>query len=620
MLRALCITSALLLLTSAAHAAVFISPQHPESLQQAINEAIQARATKLVIPSGTYEVPAGLPPEKVYNFHLRVTAAHDMEIDATGVTLIFPKRSQGTIAFIDCHNVTFRGATLRRKTSPICQGVIEAMREGGKSIDVRIDKGYPTDLLDRNVWDTFWASVFTMDRSRWLAHYRADTPPHIKQLEPDLFRIAMPWGEPQLGIKLQPGQPIAWRSAVVDDLHIRNCGQMNFVGVTVAGGSGMCYHEYGGEGGNHYQDCKVTYGDIPEGGTQKPLWASSADGFHTSDARHGPIIENCLFEGMDDDGIAVHGTYACVVQSAGTHVTLWRLPDTQGHPYGRTGDSLRFIDLTGAPHGECKMVSSREVPGYRPPAGYSPDPLYRLFADVREGSFVEATLDNPVPAGANWLVCDANEIGSGYVIRNTTVRKNSARGIMVKGSNGLIENCTLELNARAGIEMMPEQMLWPEADYTRDTIIRNNTLRDVSLNRQEGLLRHVGSIAIYGYREQGGYIAGAGHRNILIENNTFDHDDGPNILITSADKITVRGNKFVDPMQKPSTFGTEKGIDPTALIDLTQCSHIKLVGNTVSDPGPGLKQFVSASGSASGTGFATGVAAETAAGSPSASR
>ena len=592
---------------AASQASTVVSPSDPGSVQRAIDEAIRLRLPKLTIPPGTYEVPPGLPPEKAYNFHLRVTGAKDLEIDATGVTLIFPARKQNSMAFIDCENVTFRGATLKRKVGAVSQGVIEAIRNGGKSIDIRIDAGYPADIDDHKLWSTFWTSVYSMDRSRWLAHYRASTP-NVKVIGPNLIRAEMADDETTIGFKLQVGQPLAWRGQEFDDVHVRNCTSMKFIGVTVAGGAGMCYHEFGGNGGNLYKNCRVTYGDLPPGATQKPLFSSAADGFHSGGAQRGPIIEDSLFEGCDDDGIAVHGVYACVVENTAGRLVLWCADDESFKRFGQAGDALHFVDPAGAPKATAKIASLKQLSGYTPPAGYAPLPLYRLFSDVKAAKFVEITLDKPVPAAAaNWLVSNDNTTGNGYVIRNTIVRGNTARGIMVKGSDGLIEGCTLENNARAAIEMMPEHILWPESGYVRNVTIRNNTIRNVSLNRQEGILRHAGSIAIYAYRPEGGYVAGGGHQNILIENNTFEDNNGPNLLVTSANGVTVRGNQFIRPMKVPSTFGTAKGINPSALLFFTQCSNLLLEHNLVFDAGDGLKKLIDTTTTASGNGLSDGV-------------
>ena len=586
---------------------VRITPEDPRSIQRAVLAAVKTGQSTLVIPPGVYEIPGAEPVGK-RNFHIRVTGAHDLAIEATGVTLIFCDRYQHSLGFVDCKNVTFRGATLRRKTSSVSQGRIEAIREEGKSIDVRIDKGYPTDIENRTLFGTFWPSVFSMDRTRWMANYRAPTPPVEQQLEPDLYRIPMSEGIKQIGVALQVGQPLGWRGEVFDDVRTQNCQDMKLIDITVQGGSGMCYHEMGGGGGNLYRNCKLTYGPVPPGGTEKPLWSSSADSFHSGDTRRGPIIENCFFEGSDDDAIAIHGTYGCMVQNGGKRIVVWRAQYASNPLFTNVGDQLRFYDAGGVHQTDRKVVAVREFKGFQLTPEYQPNKLYRFFSNPANAVFIEVTLDDDLAGQPNWLVCNADEMGNGYIIRNTVIRSNGGRGIMAKASDGLIDGCTIENTARAAIEFMPEHVLWPESDYVRNVVVRNNIIRNVSFNRQDGFLRHAGALTIYAFRSGGvGYLPAGGHRNILIENNTFEDNNGPNMLIASCDGVTVRNNRFIRPMVIPSKFGRTKGVNPEALIWVTQAKHVQFLGNTVEAPGAGLKTFVGTSATAEVTGAETGV-------------
>ena len=56
--------------------------------------------------------------------------------------------------------------------------------------------------------------------------------------------------------------------------------------------------------------------------------------------------------------------------------------------------------------------------------------------------------------------------------------------------------------------------------------MRNNTLRNVSLNRKTGFLRHPGAIALFAYKVRGYVVQPGGHRDITIEGNTFEENDG----------------------------------------------------------------------------------------------
>ena len=81
------------LTSSASAAAVTISPDHPELLQQQILAAYAAGQKSVVIPAGVYLIPR--LPNSVY--HLDLENMNNFEIDATGATLYYetPALTQG---------------------------------------------------------------------------------------------------------------------------------------------------------------------------------------------------------------------------------------------------------------------------------------------------------------------------------------------------------------------------------------------------------------------------------------------------------------------------------------------------------------------------------------------
>jgi len=80
-----------------------------------------------------------------------------------------------------------------------------------------------------------------------------------------------------------------------------------------------------------------------------------------------------------------------------------------------------------------------------------------------------------------------------------------------------------------------------------------------------------------------------------------------NILITSAQDVTIKDNRFVRPLAAPSAGQTGSKAPPSSLIWLYQASGVRLQGNTVSDPGAELKNLVQADSSVTATGVTDGV-------------
>ena len=201
---------------------------------------------------------------------------------------------------------------------------------------------------------------------------------------------------------------------------------------------------------------------------------------------------------------------------------------------------------------------------------------------------------------------DADKSGSGFIIRNCTVRNNRARSMLLKGSDGLVENCTVAGGSMGGIIIFPEAVYWNDSDFARNLVIRNNTLRDDDYWQMADAPR-AGAMTIAAY-EHGRFVPlPGGHRQILVEGNTFEDDDGTNLLLSSAIGVTVRNNRFVRPMQQPTTRATALGIDPTALVWVTECQDVTFSGNILVDPGPYLKKEIEATSTATGEGFSDGI-------------
>lgn len=566
-------------------AAVAISPADPASLQRAFDAAVAQGRRRLVIPPGTYRLPA--LPERP---QLLLENAADLVIDGTGATLVFASRDQHALMLRRCARVTVRGLRIERATPAFSQGVIERLEEDGRFCVVRLDPGYPQDIDDRRFFPTFWTKTFTPDRGRWLAFYGGVTPTEAVRLEPGLFRVRMHTLPSQMAHPPGPGTPLVWRGRERDDVAVRYSTGCTIQSVTVAGGAGMCFHEMGG-GGNAYLDCQAIKGEPPPGASMPPLMASAADGFHSSGTDRGPRVERCRFVGIDDDAIAVHGSYAMVMEAQGERMVAWRFQGEESELYGKPGDTLRLYDEQGRRAGEVVIKALRRIPGYQPPA--LPEKNFRVFQEVTPQSvFVEFICDRPVPAKLNWLACNPGLMGSGYVIRDNIILDCFARGILPKAADGVIEGNRIERTARAAIELLPELYWWSESDYSTNVVIRDNVIRQVGMNRDTGHTRHPGAINIFAFRA-GQYVgAPGGHQDLTITGNTIEDCDGPNMLVTSAQRVRIEGNRFVRPMRQPSEFGKDKGIDTRALIWCSGTQEVVIDGNRLIDPGAGLGSAV----------------------------
>lgn len=463
--------------------------------------------------------------------------------------------------FSRCRNIRLRGLSLRHDVPPFTQGRVVAVADHEKSVDVRIDEGYP------GIEGLAAGYVFDPTTRRIKAGSVDLGPEHVDRLEEGLYRLRY---ADRSGVIA--GDLMAFRGRGVTDLYLGGCSGMVIEDVTIRHGGGFCVHEEGGEGGNRYR-YSVTYGPKPPGATAAPLLACNADAFHSSGVRKGPTLEGCLFEGMGDDGIPIHGSYSLIVESRPKSLIA-----TDG--VLREGDPLRLFNPDGGLAGEAKVASIRRLGDFSV-AGKS---RFHGFEDLARRRFVEVVTEPPLAAGFDWLASNPSALGSGFVIRNNVIRNHRARGILIKADDGVIEGNTIEGSTIAGIVLAPEPW-WGEACYSRNVAIRNNTISRCGTASMGPWTAQAGVLSVTAESKPG---AEPGHRGIVIEDNRFVENEGVNLLLQAIDGALVKGNRFVRPDRSPSRRGSARQIDPGALIWVSGSRDVRFEGNKVTDAGAAL--------------------------------
>ncbi|PTX96730.1 hypothetical protein DB345_05975 [Spartobacteria bacterium LR76] len=562
------------------------------SIKSEILKAYASGRKSITIPPGTYRIAPGDGDE----YHLSFSRLKDFEINASGVTFIFSDRSKSSILFDECSNVTLKGATLVREISPISQGEITAISKDRKYLDIKISQGYPADLDDNRYFPGI-PIVSIHDRGVQGAVKRnssANYPRKIERLGPDSFRM---WLRRPIDPRSSEavGDIAAFRSRVLFDIHLLYCSGMRLSNVTVKGGAGMCVREDGGDGGGVY-NYAITYGPRPQGALLDPYLSSNADGYHGNMVRKGPVFEGCLFEGTDDDAIAIHGLYGFVHEGAGNVVVAdMRLniagpfSDPSWNPNLRKGDLLRFYDENGILSGEARITSFQQRSDYSPP--HAVPAANRCFQDPAKGRFYEIELDRPISVGFGWHIANADALGSGYAVRNCTIRDLRGRGVIAKADNGVIERNRIERTSNPAVFLCPEIEGWAESDYSQNVVVENNHFGDCA-RMFFPLDPNAGAVTV-GAFEHGGFVRNpGGHRNIVVRGNTFEDQMGVNLLVTSAQGVRIEDNHFIRPMTEGTDRGSNAKVDQDVLMWLAECDDVVIRKNTISDPGQFLKRPV----------------------------
>jgi hypothetical protein len=359
---------------------------------------------------------------------------------------------------------------------------------------------------------------------------------------------------------------MAFRGSGPHNITVADSARIHLSALTILNSPNFAILESGGEGDNHFT-VEVRRGPPPPGAHTAPLLSSTADAFHSVNMRKGPLLEACRFESMADDGIAIHGTFAYVLQAEGGRLVI-----SKGT--FRPGDPIRLFDAQDRPAGEAVVQS------VKPLAAFTQQRKSRreTLADNTAGPYFEIAIRPPLQAGFDFLAANPAAEGSGYILRGNTIRDHRARGMLLKADNGLIENNTIEGSTMGGIVITPE-FWWNEASFSRHVVIRNNIVTRVAYAPAQ-----LGGVVVAAVDPAP--VAGCGHQDIHVEGNRLENINGVNLLITSACGVVVHGNQFVNPQHAlVETAGKSWGEDPKALIVVTESRDVTFRKNLVSGLG-----------------------------------
>jgi parallel beta-helix repeat protein len=185
-----------------------------------------------------------------------------------------------------------------------------------------------------------------------------------------------------------------------------------------------------------------------------------------------------------------------------------------------------------------------------------------------------------------------------FVIRNSRFHDTRARGLLISGSNGLIENNVIERTALAGMEFLQELATYGSADWVSNVVVRNNTIRDVCFADGDRI-NSVGAIQVM---NRPAVLPGeplpfvpwiAAHHNISIVGNTIDGCNSAGIVLNGVDGGEVRNNVVrntnLERGGTEASFKPGESMNVPYAITVMNSINVHLDENSVSDLGPHAK-------------------------------
>ena len=556
------------------------------TLLKQFEQAVTDGAETFTIPPGDYR----FGPQGPQAF--KVVGAHDLTIDATGVTFWFDGRLRvDALQFNGCRNVTLRGLTVDYDPLGYLQGEVLTIDDANQVVDFRIDPGFP---LPDETWTKQPGSIKTVFYAPdgLLREFRMDWVKSLQDLGDRVVRVSFTNGwlfdRKTYPFEIAPGDRLCLPDRSMRHAFTLNGSeQVTLEDITIYACSHMALTEVGGVGGHVYRRCKV----IRRPGTNR-LLACNADVFHSVTVEHGPTIEECEFSHAADDFINLHGFFFLVQnQLSPTEVEIVCQYREDAFSVGSTLRFYRFDDL--APEGSAKVLEKVLIEG-----DAAREAALKLPAEIRaKGERIRdlhprqvwafrVKLDQPVKtARYDFVGCDDCS-ANGAIIRSNYFHDCYTRGVLLKSSNTLVEGNRFERIGDASLAIAAERY-WMEGPFAHDVTIRNNTILDsgVMFTSHNWNTQKLGAITVIAEGAHG-LSAGRPNQRIVIEGNRIVRPSAVGIAVLNAQDVVIRDNVIEQPVSRqPYRLGSSLKVkDPLFAIYLAQAAGVKLEGNRVLDP------------------------------------
>ena len=284
--------------------------------------------------------------------------------------------------------------------------------------------------------------------------------PQMEKIAPNVLRIYTRrpnWAKAHF----KAGQCYNFRHFEYDGVAVRTCrsSHITLERLTIYGCPGHGFLSSGGVHHLHFDHCRIQ----PRPGTARSV-SISVDCLHVGNSQGNFIIEDCDFSGAGDDCINLHDNSSMGVRILDSH-TLKALRVAESALQFEKGSiiELRNPDLS--------------------PVGYTSEILEVSYQPEDRTCIMKLKDALPAKLDDETVVFNRTFHTDYYIIRNCRFTNNRARGALLQGSHGLVENNLFENIQGAAIQIETGcESRWSEGQGVTDLLIRNNVIRHCDLN------------------------------------------------------------------------------------------------------------------------------------------
>lgn len=503
---------------------------------------VQTNSEKVIkIPKGRYNLRANGNPN---NPNMLFSVAHmdGLRIRGPGAELMM-SGTGGIFTFAECQNIVVEGLTVDWERPPFSQGTVIAT--ASNYFDVEIEKkfpvkgGEPVGAFMSYHPDTRLPDGLGMDVY--------DAVERTELLRPQVLRVRL-----KRNIPVPVGTLLVLRHQVYGPgvFRFHRCGDVRVSDVTVFTTAGMAL-----VGGVSTNISLKRFNVLLRPGSGR-MMSATADATHFSGCKGTLTLEDCIFEGMGDDGLNVKSGVYLIVNERVDDRTVLCQHNLKGPDLPDAGDVIELYHPdTLLPFSTNRVRSAR--------------------IDAGSQNVHRVTFESPLPA--EFRVGDALGNASRIAklrMRRCTVRANRARGVLCQTRDAVIEDCTFRNCTGPGVLVMTELVHFHESIGTRNVTVRNNLFE----NCNQGAATAEAALATLAWLKNFTYPPQPGvHRDVRFEGNRIIGTANSAIFAVGVDGLTIRSNVIRQACLKA------RNQDGRSAIRVMNCARVDIVGNDI-DP------------------------------------
>jgi len=568
-------------------------------LQGFIDSEIASGKTEIVIPSTRISSLPSNRENKRYRVkpqnkqHLFLGGLNGIRIIADNVEMVCTETTRA-ITIMNCDDVTIRGLTIDYDPLPFTQGKIIGFGDDDNkqrlTHEIQLFDGFLTSkYVDGMNYEIFDPSKRLLRYGNYYGigvHKRSNRPKRITVTLPHKYANNSNFKRPErIGDIIAIGCTHAPSGKIPHAVCAVNCSRLRMEDVTVYASNNFGFFERNCDA-SVYLRCKAdrrspATDPIPR--EDPRIRSLNADAFHSKHAKIGPSIVGCVAKFNGDDSVNICGDYHFIV--AATH---WTTADKDNchscelrvlakNNFGiniRTGDRVEVTAYSGKrlrdapvvlsvlPDGkitdeELAFLKHQSIDKTIKSNGLKRAFRIKLRATGAISTPSDITDCNALPSSRHFflekptmgsVIASTNRVGNGFLIEGCHFGQNRSRGILVKGSQGIIARNTLFGNRGEAIRVAPGYW-WLESGSSNEIQIRGNKIRDC----------HSYGIGVYSIggdcNSRHDFAPAGAHSDIIVADNKLIRCPLPNILVTSTYDYKISNNEYQTPLENTRADG-----------------------------------------------------------------